>query len=63
MKGPFELETINHLEGEGNVAGLMNPVDVIVVEARHSLPFVVLDHHIFWQLSAPRHVYLHLNKM
>ena len=63
MKGPFKLETINHLKGDRNVARLMNPVDVIVVDARHSLPFVVLVHHIFWQLSAPRHVQLNLSKM
>ena len=63
MKVLSKLETINHLEGEGNVTGLVNPVDVIVVEARHSLPFVVLVHRIFWQLSAPRHVQLNLSKM
>ena len=61
MKDPSEagpiLETINHLEREGDVAGLMDPVDVIVVEARHSLPFVKLVHHIFWKFSAPVYVY------
>ena len=63
LNGPSEagpiLETINHLEREGEVAGLMDPVDVIVVDARHSLPLVKLIHHIFWNFSAPVHVFEH----
>ena len=56
LRDPSLLETINHLEGEGDIAGLMNPVDIVEVETWHSLPFVVLVHHIFWQSSAPVHV-------
>ena len=51
-----ELEAINHLEGEGDVARFVNPVDLIVVEARHSLPVLLLVQHIFWRFSTPRHV-------
>ena len=56
--GPI-LETINHLEREGDIAGLMDPVDVIVVDARHSLPFVKLVQHIFRTFSAPVHLSEH----
>ena len=50
--GPI-LETINHLEREGDVARLMDPVDVIVVEAGNSLPFFIFVQHILRDFSTP----------
>ena len=52
----FLEETKNHLEWEGDVAGLVDPVDVVVVEAGNSLPFFIFVQHILREFSTPAHV-------
>ena len=51
----FLEETKNHLEREGDVAGLVDPVDVVVVEAGNSLPFFIFVQHILREFSTPVH--------
>ena len=56
MKNLSLLETIDHLEGEGDIARLTDPVDFVEVETGHPLPLVVLVYQVFWQSSAPVYV-------
>ena len=61
VRDPFDSkqfleETKNHLEREGDVAGLVDPVDVVVVEAGNSLPFFIFVKHILREFSTPANV-------